>query len=489
MQVRSSLKNTTWLYIGTGIASAIVGIISGIIVFKLDNPLFAIAGALAMVFAVITVTNLDFGLLALVFMAYTRFSDVLVSFHNLPSIFKPFIALLIVAILLKWIIERQISAGWGRSAILVGAYGLVVFSSLLYASDFAFALGAALNFLKDGIIAVVLVILIHDGKTFLGVVWVLLAAGIFVGTISTYQGLSGDYNNDFGGFGQVGYQNIIGETDGNRLSGPVGDPNFYAQAMLVLIPLALNRFLKEKRWLLKGMAGWAFLVITLAVVFSYSRGAAVAAAVMLLFSMLHSPPRLSDVLIGVLLIILIATFIPNPYMERLGTLTDVFGGRSGVLNDVSYRGRASETIAAWLMFIDHPIFGVGVENYPVFYQSYSRKLGLDPRLEQRQAHNLYLQVAAETGLAGILVFGWLLIVMMRGMLAAWRKLKDAGEFLTADLILSFATGVVGYLAAAMFIHGAYPRYLWLLAGISLAIPKVADRVLENSEKGLDVSRN
>ncbi|MCP4141136.1 MAG: hypothetical protein GY755_12790 [Chloroflexi bacterium] len=485
MEVRSVFKNNIWLYIATGIASALVGTVSGILIFKLDNPLFAIAGALAVVFALVTVTNLEFGLLALVFMVYTRASDVLVKFHDFPSVFKPFIALLIVAILLKWIIEKQISEGWGRSAVLVGAYGLVVFSSLLYAADFEFAMTAALNFLKDGIIAVVLVILIYDGKVLKGVVWALLVAGIFIGTISTYQGLSGDYGNDFGGFGQVGYQNIIGETEGNRLSGPIGDPNFYAQAMLVLIPLALNRFLKEKQWFLKSIAGWAFLVTTLAVIFSYSRGAAVAAGIMGVFSMLHSPPRLSDVLIGVLLIILITTFIPNPYIERLATITDVFGGRSGVLSDVSYRGRASETIAAWLMFIDHPIFGVGVENYPVFYQSYSRRLGLDPRLEQRQAHNLYLQVAAETGLAGILVFGWLLTTMMRGMLSGWRRLKDAGEFLTADFILSFATGVVGYLAAAIFIHGAYPRYFWLLAGISLAIPQVADRVLANSEKELD----
>ncbi|MBT7783675.1 MAG: hypothetical protein HN741_12235, partial [Anaerolineae bacterium] len=400
MQEYSSSRDSIWLYLSFGFAAALIGVISGLLIFKLENPLFAIAGAIAIVFALITVTNVELGLLALVFMVYTRTSDVLMKFHDIPSIAKPYIALLVVTILVRWIVGGQVSQGWGRSAILVGAYGLVVFSSLLYAADFDFAMKAVLNFLKDGVIAVVLVILIQDGKVFRGVIWALLLAGIFVGTISAYQGITGDTGNDFGGFGQVGYQNIIGETDGSRLSGPVGDPNFYAQSMLVLIPIALNLFLKEKKWFPKAIAGWAFLASTLAVVFSYSRGAAIAAVIMLLFSMLHSPPRLTDVLVGILLLVLIISFVPNPYVERLATITDIFGGRNAVVGEVSYRGRASEVIAAWLMFIDHPIFGVGVENYPVFYQSYSRKLGLDPRLEQRQAHNLYLQVAAETGLAG-----------------------------------------------------------------------------------------
>lgn len=468
-----------------GIIASVIGIFAGVVIFQLDDPLYAFAGAFAVLFALITVSNVEFGLLALVFMVYTRASDILLEFHGAPSTLKPYIALMIVAIFVKWFIERRIPGGWGRAAILIGAYGIVVFSSLLYASDFSYAWGAFLNFIKDGIIAVVIAILVRSGKTFEGVTWTLIAVGIFIGSISAFQGLTGTYDNDFGGFGQVGFQNIIGETDGNRLSGPVGDPNFYAQSMLVLIPIALNRFLKEDRWLLKLLGGWAFVVSTLAVVFSYSRGAAVALVIMLLFWVLHTPPRITDVLIGILLVVIIVVFVPNPYVARLATITDVFGGRQGVLSDVSYRGRASEVIAAWLMFIDHPIVGVGVENYPVYYQDYSRKLGLDPRLEERQAHSLYLQVAAETGLAGILVFGTLLVMMMRGMLDSWNTLRIHGFHKYANMVLSMTTGVVGYLGAALFIHAAYPRYFWLLAGIALSVPSVTQNIIQDEEPEFD----
>ena len=43
----------------------------------------------------------------------------------------------------------------------------------------------------------------------------------------------------------------------------------------------------------------------------------------------------------------------------------------------------------------------------------------------------------------------------------------------ADLALAFQIGFIGYLAAAMFIHGAYPRNLWLLIGVSLAAQQAA----------------
>ena len=43
------------------------------------------------------------------------------------------------------------------------------------------------------------------------------------------------------------------------------------------------------------------------------------------------------------------------------------------------------------MFGDYPIFGVGPGNYPLHYLDYSQEIGLDPRLEQREAHSLYLE--------------------------------------------------------------------------------------------------
>jgi O-antigen ligase len=52
-----------------------------------------------------------------------------------------------------------------------------------------------------------------------------------------------------------------------------------------------------------------------------------------------------------------------------------------------------------MMVGDHPLLGVGSGNYEVHYPSYARVVALDGRREERAAHSLYLEVAAENGLA------------------------------------------------------------------------------------------
>jgi O-antigen ligase len=68
-------------------------------------------------------------------------------------------------------------------------------------------------------------------------------------------------------------------------------------------------------------------------------------------------------------------------------------------------------IIAVQMFLENPILGVGKRNYQALYVEYSSMLGLDPRLEDRQAHSLYLELAAEMGMLGLLSFGGILLAL------------------------------------------------------------------------------
>jgi O-antigen ligase len=130
------------------------------------------------------------------------------------------------------------------------------------------------------------------------------------------------------------------------------------------------------------------------------------------------------------------------------------------------------------MFLDNPILGVGLDQYPEYYQVYSRQLGLDPRREEREPHDLYLEVAAQTGIVGLLTFLFLLVLMFRGMLDGSRRLRDLNLPDYANLAMAFAIGVLGYLTSSIFLHGAYPRYFWLLFGIAMAIPQIAQNERE-----------
>jgi putative inorganic carbon (HCO3(-)) transporter len=196
------------------------------------------------------------------------------------------------------------------------------------------------------------------------------------------------------------------------------------------------------------------------------------------------PPKPNQLVITFLVGLALLRFVPSSYVDRLLTLPGLLTGNQQqvVLGEVSFRGRASELTAAWLMFADHPLLGVGAQNYPVYYQQYSRRIGLDPRTSARQAHSLYLEVAAEMGLAGIAIFSVIMWNVYFSLANSWKRLKQAAEKEYAHYILSIFIGIFGYFVAALFIHAAYPRYMWLLVGIALAMPQVVDSILTSGVK-------
>jgi putative inorganic carbon (hco3(-)) transporter len=481
MLSRSEISNRLVSLAIVGLIAVGLGGVIGFALYKFE-PIYVVAGVLAAIVALITILNVEIGLLALVVITYTRLSDVVVHTYNAPSIAKPFMGLLIVAIVLQWLFYARPPRNWGKATLLVLAFGVVTFASLFYASDFTLAVGAIDDFWKDGLIAVIVVLLLRNGASLRHVMWAFILVGIFLGSISVYQYLTGTFTNEYWGFGVSNIQNIAGSTEGYRIAGPIGDPNFYAQIMLVLVPISFQRFMDEKAPVLRALALLATGLTVLTVIFTFSRGAFLALAAMGMILFWFNPPKPTQLVLAILLGVVLIRFVPTDYTERLTTLTDLFGGSTGVQSDISFQGRASELTAAWLMFADHPIFGVGVQNYPVYYQQYSRRIGLDSRTEARQAHSMYFQVAAEMGLMGLIVFGVILWNIFSSIWSSWKRLKNAGEELYANMVLSVLIGTVGYFSAAFFIHAAYPRYWWLITGVALAIPQVADSILAAGAK-------
>jgi len=468
-QYVTGVAQSVWSYL---ILALVFGAGIGLAITLSGNTLIVTGVILGGLFAAITIINVELGLLVLILMLYLRISDIGVNVYGLPSLARPFIAFLIAAAAMRWIVNGALPRGWFRALIIVGAYGIVVFVSLFYAVDFNRATLALDDFVKDGIIAVLLTMLVQRGPTLRRVAWALIIAGIFTGTISVYQYLTGTFDNIYWGFAEAPVLNIIGETESNRVAGMLGSPNYYAQILVILVPLAINQFWDERSIILKFLAGWSALVCTLSIFFTYSRGGFVALAITLLAVVFYRRLKLPFLLLVVLASILVLRFVPNPFFERLQTIPAALTGEISYVDEVSFRGRASELIVAVQMFMDHPLIGVGVDNYPVYYQEYSRRVGLDPRTEQRQAHNLFLRTAAETGLAGLITFGLVLWMMIKSVIDAYRQFKRAGMEKYANLVAAFGLSILGFLSDSMFTHNAFPRYFWILAGIAFSLPQV-----------------
>jgi len=96
-------------------------------------------------------------------------------------------------------------------------------------------------------------------------------------------------------------------------------------------------------------------------------------------------------------------------------------------------------------------------------------IGLDARREERAAHSLYLEVAAEHGVLGIAVFGGMLAFALAGVYRSREAFRAAGDTEHFQLTTAIGIAFAGFLFGSMFLHLSYPRFFWLMFAIAMAV--------------------
>ena len=431
---------------------------------------FAVA-AIAL-FVVAAVRWPDLAVAAMAITVFTNASDVLGRNAGTPGLGDPLLSLLIAGF-----IYRHWRARITRSTLLAPppafamvAFGWVTLSlgSALWAADPVRSVARAQSLVRDATIAVAIMFVVRTCQSLRRAIWAVVVAGGLIAGLSVFQYATHRFGTNFGGFGRATVENIAGTTDGYRLSGPYDDPNFYGLILLLVVPLAADRFLHERDALLRLAALVSVGLVALAIVFTFSRGAFVGLVIAVLGILVRERPRpavLAAIALGGLLV---ASQLPSNYTNRLSALSDALPGsdvgRAGA--DVSIRGRTSEVRVAIEMFADHPILGVGAANYPFRYQAYARAIGLDGRREEREPHSLYGEAAAELGLVGLAALGAMLVLTRRRLRIAARGL--AAEPMYASIPGAIGTAFAGYLSASIFLHAQYARPAWVLLGLAWA---------------------
>jgi O-antigen ligase len=469
-----------------GGAAVVLGLGVGLMVTMVPNTTKLLVLIVGLAAAAATMWRVEWGLYALIFMGYTRFSDVMVR-NGAPSTAQAFLGLLLMIIFLRWMLYNEKPAGWMQATIMIMFYGLIGLATMLYAADVSRVTSGVTSYFKDAIIVVVIVILLRDHITLHRAIWALLAAGIFMATLTTFQQLTGTFTNDYWGFAKAGLQQIVeGEANDYRIAGPIGDPNFYSQVLLVLVPISMDRMWNEKKKWLRLLAMWSLGVCVFSIFFTFSRGAFISMIIIIGIMLVRRPPRPIVLLATLAILIPLIGMLPESYTARLKTIPDAIPGLStkDIREEASFRGRSSAQQAGILMFLDHPILGLGVGNFGFHYQEYSQGLGLDGSRWDQAPHNLYLEIVTEKGLVGLSVFVLLLYLVYRGIKRAGANFIQAGLPDYAGMVMAFWIGMIGYLIAATFLQLSYPRFFWVLIGIGFAIPNVAQRLIDQHREEL-----
>lgn len=425
------------------------------------------------------------------FALYVNAPDISVAFYGVPfAIAAGFVLLLAIPIVSFWRREKALLTRTPALLPLLAFSAAAILSTLL-AVTLEPAVDWLATFAGEGVILYLLVTsAIRSGETLDRVIWAILFAGAVMAGLSVIQEVTQSYGQNFGGFAQITSRGIvvsesaIGEIRQPRLSGPIGEQNRYAQILLVLLPLAVYQFRRHGRSWMGGAALAAGAAILAGMTLTYSRGALIGLAVIAGTMLLLGYARGKQlVLIGVLIGAGAVTAGPVlvDRIVSLAAVEDAFSTEGGT-SDGSLRFRATVNLAAWNVFLDHPVLGVGPGLFETTYSTrYANETGLNTFASgaQAPAHNLYLAIAAELGIVGLVAIAaavgislWRLIQLRR-----WWVSRDR---LRSDLATAFALSLLAYLVTGVFLHLAYMRYFWFL----LALANAAIWVLSRDQRAL-----
>jgi O-antigen ligase len=147
-------------------------------------------------------------------------------------------------------------------------------------------------------------------------------------------------------------------------------------------------------------------------------------------------------------------------------------------------------------FLDHPMTGVGVGQF----KNYN-----PPERKERwlETHNVLIQVAAETGLFGLLAFSFLLFAAAAAAITTQRRVRyalrrgaardehrDDDARALGEHMLGLSAGLIGWFVCAMFASVAYNWTFYYLLALVVAAREIArDRLPLPAQKRISVRRS
>ena len=126
-----------------------------------------------------------------------------------------------------------------------------------------------------------------------------------------------------------------------------------------------------------------------------------------------------------------------------------------------------------------PVLGVGPGAFADEYLDYEYRWELGRGQEARAPHNLYLEVAAETGLTGLAFFLAMIVTALIGVNRVYRHSEDVELKFIAELI-NFS--YVIFLIAAATLPALTYKYTWTLTALAATVTVVERRAYETTRK-------
>lgn len=446
-----------------------------------------IVSGIAFLFVVVRHPGLALPLL--VAFIYLNLSEVLVRFHGFPSVLQLIALPLFFAAWLGRGAAGLLDVLTRRLTIFLLAYTLAIALSTTWARSFELADDRLTETAKSFLLFLLMALLLTSFRRFEQACFVLAASAVILSLLPIIQIAGAGFSNEFGGLARIKYAHIYGNVFQPRIAGPLGDPNFFAQILLIAVPFALFLARGAASRRLRLLGGGAVLIILAAILLSYSRGAMLALIVMTFITLIVLRVGWKRMLAGGILFAAALVLVPRGVTERFATIEEILpGGGKSIHPDSSFEKRKLLTAAAWAMFVDRPLTGVGAGNYTLFFDEYAANVGSVSRDYEdagdlHYPHNLYLEIGAESGLPALMAMFAAVATFFISVRRARKRLQASGLVAQAGLLNALEIAMTGYLISSLFLHGDFQRYLWLLFALGLAAGRLAPMLAAESREG------
>ncbi|SDB58062.1 O-antigen ligase [Desulfonatronum thiosulfatophilum] len=269
----------------------------------------------------------------------------------------------------------------------------------------------------------------------------------------------------------LAYFMITASGTGRLAASATYDPNDIA--MLFVITLPIVYFFMNSR---KGPTKLVLMGILLALLFAFiltgSRGGFIGLMVITIFILFMDKYRtwLTKILVLGIAVLAFFQFAPETYWERIRTITTYE-------EDYNYSaeyGRKALWKRGMQMMMQNPLTGVGAA-------AFTTGLGLSYGEEGGKwltAHNAFVQIGAELGIGGFVLFIWLIASSIRYLRRLRAKYARQPGIFRDHLWMATALEVSlwGYVATAMFLSAAYFVMFYFLIAMCCILRKLEMQV-------------
>ncbi len=184
----------------------------------------------------------------------------------------------------------------------------------------------------------------------------------------------------------------------------------------------------------------------------------------------RSAPIRRRLTLGILASVMLLGTAGTQYWTNMTTILHPTQDYNWVGNDDE--GRMSVWTRGIGYMLGHPLTGVGAGAFPVAEGTISplaSRQDYDVGLKWSAAHNSFVQVGAELGIPGLILFIALLVTALGRARQAVEMARGIGDERAASMADALAASIVGFMVSGFFLSEGYGAYIYSVLGIVIGL--------------------